>query len=216
MKKKNKDYIIILSLFLCLLFSSKINFLFASLHPHLDSSKIVNNYNTYLEEEYKKLSKFSLDNKLNLEISKIKYRNLYDYMHTLTIYKGYKDGISLGDAVLTPDGLVGVIAKTYEHTSVVNLLTNKNTSISVQVGNSMGILCYREGRIIIKNILNTEEINVNDEIYTSGLGNLPESIYIGEVSKVESINNNLEKVAYVNLKVSLDELNYLYIWRQND
>lgn len=216
MKKKYKDYIIVLSLFLCLLFSSKINFLFASLNPNLDTSKIVNNYNTYLEEEYEKISNFSLDNKLNLEITKVKYRNVYDYMNTLTIYKGYKDGISLGDAVLTSDALVGVIAKTYEHTSVVNLITNKDTSISVQIGDSMGILSYESGKMVVKNIINTEDIKVNDLVYTSGLGNLPEGIYIGEVTEVISINNNLEKIAYLSLKVNLEDLNYLYIWRHND
>lgn len=216
MKKKYKDYIIILSLFLCLLFLSKINFLFASLNPNLDTSKIVNNYNTYLEEEYEKISSFSLDNKLNLDITKVKYRNVYEYTQTLTIYKGFKDGISLGDAVLTSDALVGVIAKTYEHTSVVNLITNKDTNISVLIGDSMGILSYESGNIIVKNIVNTEDVKVNDSVCTSGLGNLPEGIYIGEVTEVISTNNNLEKIAYINLKVNFEDLNYLYIWRHND
>lgn len=216
MRKKYKDYIIVLSLFLCLLFSSKINFLLASLNPNLDTSKIVNNYNTYLEEEYEKISNFSLDNKLNLDITKVKYRNVYEYKQTLTIYKGFKDGISLGDAVLTSDALVGVIAKTYEHTSVVNLITNKDTNISVQIGDSMGILSYESGNIVVKNIVNTEDVKVNDPVYTSGLGNLPEGIYIGEVTEVKSINNNLEKIAYINLKVNFEDLNYLYIWRHND
>ena len=59
-------------------------------------------------------------------------------------------------------------------------------------------------------------VNVDDEIYTSGLGNLPDNIYIGKVKSINLNNTEIEKVVEVNIKDRLEKLDYLFIRSNHD
>lgn len=215
MIKKYKDYIILLSLFLLFIFTSNIN---SFLDSNLSKDNIEINYNNYLKEELDNLNKlYNIDYISNIDIlvSKVKYRNVYEFRDILTIYKGFKDNIEKGDAILTNDGLIGVISKTYEHSSLVTLITNKKSNISVKINNSIGVLKYNGKELIVDNVSNYENIIKGDLIYTSGLGNLPDNIYVGKVKSVSLKTNEIEKVIEVDIENRLENLNYLYIWRIN-
>ena len=215
MIKKYKDYIILLSLFLLFIFTSNIN---SFLDSNLSKDNIELNYNNYLKEELNNLNKlYNIDYISNIDIlvSKVKYRNVYEFRDILTIYKGFKDNIKKGDAILTNDGLIGFISKTYEHSSLVTLITNKKSNISVKINNSIGVLKYNGENLIVDNVSNYENIIKGDLIYTSGLGNLPDNIYVGKVKSVSLKTNGIEKVIEVDIDNRLENLNYLYIWRIN-
>lgn len=215
MIKKYKDYIILLSLFLLFIFTSNIN---SFLDSNLSKDNIEINYNNYLKEELDNLNKlYNIDYISNIDIlvSKVKYRNVYEFRDILTIYKGFKDNIEKGDAILTNDGLIGIISKTYEHSSLVTLITNKKSNISVKINNSIGVLKYNGKELIVDNVSNYENIIKGDLIYTSGLGNLPDNIYVGKVKSVSLKTNGIEKVIEVDIENRLENLNYLYIWRIN-
>lgn len=216
MIKKYKDYILLLIIFLLFIFSSNINRFLIVINPNLDNSKIVINYNNYLKEELdniKELYNIDYSSNIDLLVSKVIYRNVYEYKNTLTILKGFDDKLEKGDVVLVNEGLVGIITKVYENSSLVRLITNKNSNISVKINDAVGVLKNDRNTLIVESISNYENINVGDEIYTSGLGNLPSNIYVGKVKSVSLKSSQIEKVIEVDIENRLDNLNYLYIWR---
>lgn len=215
MIKKNRDYILLLGVFLLTLFSNSLNNILVSFNPNLKQDNIYNNYDKVLEKEIKEINENNAltYKNLNLTLSRVKYRDVYDFMNTLTIYKGFLDGVSVNDAVLTNNGLVGVIEKTFAHYSVVRLITNEQSNISVKINNSIGVLKFQNNKLIVSNINNYENINIGDLIYTSGLGNIDEGIYVGKVKNIKLNNTEIEKIIEVSINEPLENINYLYIWR---
>ena len=218
MIKKYKDYIILLGVFLLFLFASQVNRFLTAINPNLDTSKIVINYDKHLKEELdniKKINDMEFDDNLDIIVSRVKYRDVYEYSNTLTIFKGTKNNVNVGDAVLTNNGLLGIINKTYDYYSVVSLITNKKSNISVKINDAVGVLKLENSKLVVTSINNYKNISIGDEIYTSGLGNLPDNIYVGKVKKVSLNDTEIEKVIEVDIENRLDTLDYLFIWRLN-
>lgn len=218
MIKKYKDYIILLGVFLLFLFASQVNRFLTAINPNLDTSKIVINYDKHLKEELdniKKINDMEFDDNLDIIVSRVKYRDVYEYSNTLTIFKGTKNNVNVGDAVLTNNGLVGIINKTYDYYSVVSLITNKKSNISVKINDAVGVLKLENSKLVVTSINNYKNISIGDEIYTSGLGNLPDNIYVGKVKSVSLNDTEIEKVIEVDIENRLDTLDYLFIWRIN-
>lgn len=219
MIKKNKDYILLLIIFLLFIFSGSINRFLIAINPNLDTKNIELNYDKYLKDELdniKKINNIEFNDDLDLQVSRVKYRNVYEYSDTLTIYKGFKNNVFVNDVVLNNDGLIGIVTKTYDYYSIVTLITNKNSNISVKINDAIGILKTINNTLVVTNINNYEKVNVDDEIYTSGLGNLPDNIYIGKVKSINLNNTEIEKVIEVNINDRLEKLDYLFIRSNHD
>lgn len=219
MIKKYKDYILLLIIFLLFIFSGSINRFLIAINPNLDTKNIELNYDKYLKDELdniKKINNIEFNDDLDLQVSRVKYRNVYEYSDTLTIYKGFKNNVFVNDVVLNNDGLIGIVTKTYDYYSIVTLITNKNSNISVKINDAIGILKTINNTLVVTNINNYEKVNVDDEIYTSGLGNLPDNIYIGKVKSINLNNTEIEKVIEVNINDRLEKLDYLFIRSNHD
>lgn len=219
MIKKYKDYILLLIIFLLFIFSGSINRFLIAINPNLDTKNIELNYDKYLKDELdniKKINNIEFNDDLDLQVSRVKYRNVYEYSDTLTIYKGFKNSVFVNDVVLNNDGLIGIVTKTYDYYSIVTLITNKNSNISVKINDAIGILKTINNTLVVTNINNYEKVNVDDEIYTSGLGNLPDNIYIGKVKSINLNNTEIEKVVEVNINNRLEKLDYLFIRSNHD
>lgn len=218
MRKKNKLYYMpLIILFLVFILASSINKFLIMLNPNINNEVIINEEYKLLEEKYNDLllaSDFLKENNLDLIISQIKYRNIYNFKDEITIYKGYLDGVEKDSPVITRDGLIGIVNTTYKHTSVVRLITNQKSNISVKINDSYGILKYQNNTLIVDNLSNYAEIEVGDLIYTSGIGNLPGDIYIGMVKDITLNNTDIEKIVQVDLAANIDNINYLYILRR--
>jgi rod shape-determining protein MreC len=213
MIKKYKDYILLLIIFLLFIFSGSINRFLIAINPNLDTKNIELNYDKYLKDELdniKKINNIEFNDDLDLQVSRVKYRNVYEYSDTLTIYKGFKNNVFVNDIVLNNDGLIGIVTKTYDYYSIVTLITNKNSNISVKINDAIGILKTINNTLVVTNINNYEKVNVDDEIYTSGLGNLPDNIYIGKVKSINLNNTEIEKVVEVNINDRLEKLDYVF------
>ena len=219
MIKKYKDYILLLIIFLLFIFSGSINRFLIAINPNLDTKNIELNYDKYLKDELdniKKINNIEFNDDLDLQVSRVKYRNVYEYSDTLTIYKGFKNNVFVNDVVLNNDGLIGIVTKTYDYYSIVTLITNKNSNTSVKINDAIGILKTINNTLVVTNINNYEKVNVDDEIYTSGLGNLPDNIYIGKVKSINLNNTEIEKVVEVNINDRLEKLDYLFIRSNHD
>lgn len=212
MLRKYKDYILLLLLFLVIIFVSNISYFI--MPSNIDINSITTDYTKNLEQEYNDLLKINeLDyaSNLNASISRILYRDIYDYNNYITIYKGSNNNIKEDMIVVNNDGLVGVVVNVNKNNSVVRLITSKNSNISVKINESFGILKMSNGSLIVSEISNYDNISVGDKIYTSGIGNLIGNIYIGEVSDIKLNNTNIEKIITVTPAVDFNNLKYIAV-----
>lgn len=214
MIKKYKDYIILLIVFLIIIFGSNISSIFMLFDTNLKLDNITNTYCKSVEQDYNALldsNSFQLQSNLNLIISKVMFRDIYEYKDTLKIYKGSSDKITEGMAVIADNGLVGIIEDTKKNYSTVRLITNKNSNISVRIKDYYGILKMSNNRLVVSDLNNYNDINVGDLIYTSGIGNVTGDLYIGKVKEIRLNNTEIEKNIIVELDYDIDNLNYLYV-----
>lgn len=212
MLRKYKDYILLLLLFLSILFISNISYFI--MPNNIDINSIIDDYTKHLESEYNELLKINnidYNANLNVSISKILYRDIYDYHNYITIYKGSNAGIKENMVVINDLGLVGVITDVSENNSKVQLITSNESNISVKINESYGILKVSNGTLIVSDLSNYDNISVGDKIYTSGIGNLIGDIYIGEVSAINLNNTNIEKIISVTPAVDFDNLKYIAV-----
>ncbi len=214
MIRKYKDYIILLIVFLLIVFTPYINKIIYSFNNDLNIENITNNYCISLENDYNELleiNEFNIANNFNLIVSKVYLRDIYDFTNTLTIYKGTNSGLKEGLAVINNSGLIGTIKSVSDEASVVELITSKNSNISVRINDNYGILKMDNGVLVVKDLVANSDISIGDEIYTSGLGNLPSDIYVGKVINVSLNNTEIEKIIEVEPAVDLNNINYILV-----
>ena len=207
--KRNSNYIILMIIFLLFLFQDSIIHVMNNKYSDSFTYDIKDNSSILLNELEQTLD-IAKDNN-NYILTKVMYRNIYDFKEELTIYKGKDYNINNKSAVVNKDGLVGIIKHSYKSKSVVQLITNKNTEISVRINDSYGILKSNNQGIYVSNITNNEVINVNDAVYTSGIGHLPKELLVGYVDSVKKDNLGIEQLLYIKPAADLNNLSYLMV-----
>ncbi len=180
MKPQVKKIILLLVCFLILIsYFPLVNLL--TLDNHYDETK----YNLLIAE--RDSLKESLENITNLNYDAYNYvygkvvlREMYNFTEELVIRTN--DKIKPGNLVVNNNGVVGVIEKVNGKTSLVKLLTNKDTSLSIIINDSYGKLTFN-GQLIIEDIPK-DKVNIGDEVYTSGLTKYPKGLLIGKVTNI--------------------------------
>lgn len=164
------------------------------------NNEVIINKNKQLEEEISVL-------KQELELKKIytNYDIIYstvvnydDFTNTFTIDKGKTFSLKKKDAVVTSDGLIGLIETVYDKNSIVKLLVNKDLNLSIKVNDSYGALSYYKDNLYeVTGISNYTNINIGDKVYTTGMGNLPSGVFIGKVEEIKQDNYNISTILIV-------------------
>lgn len=144
-----------------------------------------------------------------------------DWYQEITIDKGEKDGIQVDMAVISNQGLIGRISKTGYSSSIVKLLTasSNDMKVAVDIKNETGIIhgiiddyLESESLIQVNNISKNAEINIEDKVYTNGLGGIyPSGIYIGKVVEVTTDSLGLNKIVKIKPDTSYDILRYVSV-----
>lgn len=211
MKKLIKDSYLFLIVFLIILLKEPIYKFFTI------KDNIYTNFKCQiLEDDYNKLLEFSEINYIyesDYINSVIIYKDIYNYMNEITI-RGGKDYNLKKYPVIYDNTLIGVIDKVNNNSSVVKLLTNKDSNISVKINDEVGVLKYVNNKLVVSNISNYSNIKLGDQIFTSGLGNIHENIYIGEVKNITLDSKNIEKLIEVNYKINIKDINYVTIMKE--
>ena len=166
---------------------------------------------TYYEEEYHKLSELvDLENTQSKIIyTQVLLRDIYEFYDTITINKGTKNNVKVGDPIINSKGLIGLIKETHKNYSKVALLTNNKTNLSVKINNSYGILTSIDGQLVVKNLKLGSNLAVGDAIYTSGLTEVKEGILVGTVKEINTDNLELEYQIKVEAVSDFQDLKYL-------
>ena len=190
----------------------------------------INTQNIELKRQLKMLQE-----ELNIEYSLTDYeylnatitsRNIGFWYNTITIDKGSYNGVREDMIVINSKGLIGRVVSTTNFTSSVKLITTNDTNnkLSVLVTNSdyslYGLLYnynIEEGVLEVEGISNTEIVNINDLVYTSGMGGIfPSGISIGTVSAIDTDAYGLSKIIKVKHAVDFSSLNYVTVLKRKD
>ena len=137
--------------------------------------------------------------------------NFYD---SLILDKGTNHGVKEGMAVIHLGVLVGKIAQVYENSSLVILVTSKDSIVQVMLETSRttGVLKGGISGMTLENIPLDTPINQSENIMTSGLGGkLPKGIYVGNAGGEVSAKSDIFKTIEVKSPINFSKLENLFI-----
>lgn len=183
-----------------------------------------------LKKEIKDLKKLTkIDNVLSLYSvtnATVINRDNTTWYSTLTIDKGSKNGINIGDAVTLNGKLIGTITKTSNFSAEVKLLSSdtlsNNISVELMVDDKeiYGLLTRYDSKnnvYIVEGISENITIKSGTKIITSGLtGSLPKGIVIGEVDEMAKDNFDLTKILHVKPSADFTNIKYVSILSGDD
>lgn len=110
-------------------------------------------------------------------------------IHRVTINKGSRHGVYLGQPLLDADGLMGQVVEVSEYSAQVLLITDGTHALPVQVTRN-GVRAVVEGsgdlyRLNLRHLSNTVDIREGDQLVSSGLGQrFPSGYPVAEVVSV--------------------------------
>ena len=136
---------------------------------------------------------------------------------TLTIGRGEADGIVRGAAVLAPEGIVGQVFLASAHAARVLLVSDHNSGVDalVQRTRARGIVQGTvDGGCVLKYVKRTEDVQVGDELVTSGLdGIFPKGLPVGRIVTIDKRGQGLFQSAEVAPRVDFDQLEEVLVTR---
>lgn len=188
------------------------------------SDDITKNYINSLKDninELKEIINVNKDAEYNCINATVIYRNPTYWYDTITINKGENDGISKNSMVIDNSGLIGIVKNVMKNSSEVSLLTNidKKKRITIGIKNedniSYGIISNYN---FYKNELTVNEITTDIELtdgmvaITTGFTNtFIEGIIIGKVKEIKNDNDNLSKLAIIDVNTDFNNIKYVCV-----
>ena len=158
------------------------------------------------------------------------YKQRYDYTEArviknswsqqnnyIMINKGRKQGIKLDQAVISPQGIVGVVVNTTDNFATIMPVLHSNSRNSVKISriNTNGSLVWRGGDFRYATLIDiptTHKLYPNDTIVTSGMANdFPEGVMVGFVEQTMTERGSGFYTIKVRLATEFTKLDHVYI-----
>ncbi|MDN6162063.1 MAG: rod shape-determining protein MreC [Atopostipes sp.] len=149
-------------------------------------------------------------------------RNPDHWIDQIIIDRGSSHGLIQGMSVMSNNGLIGRVSEVSSTSSKVTLLTAPEES-SVQTSAEVileddsifGVISAyddEKNKLIMEQIISTEEIKEGNEIITSGLGGIvPRGLLVGEVSEVTLDRHGLGQRVYIEPAANFDNIRFVTI-----
>ena len=183
----------------------------ASLRAQLASSYISYNDSVFEVNDTVYKQRYSYT---DAQVIKNSYNKVKNYM---MINKGTGQGIKMDMAVISPQGIVGVVVGCTRNFSTVMpvLHADSRNSVKLKRTNSTGSLIWEGGDFRYATVLDiptTYQLHKNDTIVTSGLANdFPEGIAVGYIEDFESYQGSGFYKIKVRLATDFNTLNHVYV-----
>lgn len=135
----------------------------------------------------------------------------------IMINKGRLQGIHEDQAVISPQGIVGVVVNTTDNFATVMPVLHSNSRNSVKIPriNTNGSLVWRGGDFRYATLIDiptTYRLRVNDTIVTSGMANdFPEGVMVGFVEKAFTERGSGFYTIQVRMATEFTKLDHVYI-----
>jgi rod shape-determining protein MreC len=134
----------------------------------------------------------------------------------VTLNRGSNQGVVQGAAVVTPGNvLVGVVSKTFDNTSQLDLLTASGVVVNAEdvSGGATGVARGEHGLGLILDLVSQNDIiQSGDRVTTSGLGGqFPKNLLIGQVGKILSSQSELFQRASILPATDFHSLRFVFV-----
>lgn len=175
---------------------------------------------SYRAENEKLKSALSLKGSLKLKLipASVSYHGLEGWFKSLYIDKGTRDGVAVGDGVISSGGVVGRVIETGDSGSRVVPITNPACVIPVIDADTgtMGIAQGIGGGLLkMRFVLNYKKIKKGDRILTSGLGGFfSAGLPVGRVYSVGKGGNGIFRKTLIIPRRDLFDTNYVFVEKQ--
>lgn len=136
--------------------------------------------------------------------------------HTILINRGRDDQVFVGQAVLDADGLMGQVVEVYNNSSKVLLISDVSHALPVQVLRN-GVRSIAEGlgdfkRLSLRYVTPTTDIQVGDQLVSSGLGGrYPSGYPVGTVTSVDTMSGEPYLKVELEPSARIDRSNFLLL-----
>lgn len=138
-----------------------------------------------------------------------------NWFEQVTIDKGKKDGVPLGAAVITNQGVVGQVVKVSESTSLVRLVTDpqQTTSVTIQRINLPGVMRGNyKNPPVMEFVPVGSPVDVGDKVTCLGHGGIfPPGHEVGTVSMVRRDTNGTTLTIEIRPSENLFDLTHVLI-----
>lgn len=183
----------------------------AELRARLESSYISYNLREFVHEDTVYKQRYSYT---EARVVKNSWNQTNNY---IMINKGRLQGVHLDQAVISPQGIVGVVVNTTDNFATVMPVLHSNSRNSVRINriNTNGSLLWRGGDFrfaTLVDIPTTHTLKTNDTIVTSGMANdFPEGVMVGFVEQAMSEKGSGFYTIKVRLATEFTKLDHVYI-----
>lgn len=132
-------------------------------------------------------------------------RDPSDVFYGFSIDQGTLGGVSVGDPVITQNGLVGIVDQAYATTSKVKCLLSEDVKVAARVparGESgviaSDVTCATSGMLRLEYLSSDTQVQPGDIVTTSGVGGVyPADVIIGQVESVQKSDSDISQFAMV-------------------
>ncbi|MGA1825789.1 MAG: rod shape-determining protein MreC [bacterium] len=132
------------------------------------------------------------------------------WSRTILLNKGSRVGIKINQPVVMHQGLVGKVTRVTPSTSLVQLITDKNSHVAAIIQNSRveGILVGKsQNTCILKYIERGADIQVGNRVLTSGMGGIfPKGLMLGVIDRIDKKPYELFQYAEISANVPFSRL----------
>ncbi|GAB5490334.1 MAG: hypothetical protein Phog2KO_05490 [Phototrophicaceae bacterium] len=141
----------------------------------------------------------------------------YGFINSIIINKGTRDGLVIGMPVTTDLGLVGRIWRLTANTAQIQLITDRNSFVSVRLQNSRAEGTVQgeglqTGSVELLFVPLDIDIVAGELVYTSGLGaNFPADIPVGQVVSVSNVESELTQDAQISSLIDFTTLEQVLV-----
>ncbi len=169
---------------------------------------------------YREMLGFKENSSLDLLPAEVIARDPSQWFGTITISRGYLDGVTREAPVITSRGLVGMVSTVSPNSSQIILITDPRMAVSAMVQRSrdpgiVGIVeSYSKDPSFLKmsNLPPDTNIQPGDVIVSSGLGGVfPKGLYIGTVKEITDDQFTLVMSVVIEPRVNFNRLEEVLI-----
>ncbi len=161
---------------------------------------------------------FSRGNHYSLLAAEIVSRSANPLAQTIEINKGQDQGISVGQAVITSQGLAGKVSEVFPSSSRVLLITDPTSAVAVvcQRTRESGMMIGTPyGRLNLKYVDVGSRIERDDLVVTSGGSEyFPAGLAVGRINRIVKSENLLFMSVWVTPAVDFSTLERVFVVRR--
>jgi rod shape-determining protein MreC len=167
-----------------------------------------------IEQDYHRLSGLldykSAHQDQSLVTADVIARDTSGYLRWVIINRGVRDGIRIGNPVISDQGLVGYVDDIAANTAWVRLIIDQSSAVNAQLQNAQAegtVFGQLQGTLLMDLIPQEMLIEPDDMVLTSGLGGkFPAGIVIGQVTSVQRQPAELFQQAQLRPMVDFERL----------